>query len=163
MLKGERNKSEAIVSRGIGWFRQKIVNFLNLLYIAPCPRYHKTMTDNYNNKHNKALTPVAKKLRKNMTKEERRLWYDCLSRCTPRFLRQKVIGNYVVDFYCAKAKLVVELDGSQHFEPDNKINDEKRDKFLKNRGLTVVRLPNNYVNSNFKGVQDYIYELIKDY
>ena len=58
---------------------------------------------------------------------------------------------------------MVELDGSQHFEPDYKINDEKRDKFLKNRGLTVVRLPNNYVNSNFKGVQDYIYELIKDY
>ena len=120
------------------------------------------MVDSYNNKHNKALTPVAKKLRNNMTKEERRLWYDCLSKCAPRFLRQKVIGNYVVDFYCAKAKLVIELDGSQHFESSNRINDEKRDEFLKSCGLTVVRLPNNYISRNFKDVQDYIFGLIKD-
>ena len=98
-----------------------------------------------------------------MTKEERRLWYCCLTYCTPRFLRQKVIGNYIVDFYCAKAKLVIELDGSQHFEADNKLNDEKRDEFLRNCGLHVVRLPNNYVNENFKEVCNYIYDLIKDY
>ena len=66
-----------------------------------------------NGKHNKALTPIARKLRKDMTREERHLWYDFLREYPIRFLRQKVIGSYVVDFYCAAAKLVVELDGSQ--------------------------------------------------
>ena len=65
-----------------------------------------------NGKHNKALTPIARKLRKDMTREERHLWYDFLREYPIRFLRQKVIGSYVVDFYCAAAKLVVELDGS---------------------------------------------------
>ena len=69
-----------------------------------------------NGKHNKALTPIARKLRKDMTREERHLWYDFLREYPIRFLRQKVIGSYVVDFYCAAAKLVVELDGSQHYE-----------------------------------------------
>lgn len=65
-----------------------------------------------NGKHNKTLTPIARKLRKDMTREERHLWYDFLREYPIRFLRQKVIGSYVVDFYCAAAKLVVELDGS---------------------------------------------------
>ena len=69
-----------------------------------------------NGKHNKALTPIARKLRKDMTREERHLWYDFLREYPIRFLRQKVIGSYVVDFYCAAAKLVVELDGAQHYE-----------------------------------------------
>ena len=68
-----------------------------------------------NGKHNKTLTPIARKLRKDMTREERHLWYDFLREYPIRFLRQKVIGSYVVDFYCAAAKLVVELDGSQHY------------------------------------------------
>ena len=68
---------------------------------------------------NKQLLPNAKVLRKNMTKEERHLWYDCLRFCKPRFRRQEIIGNYIADFFCQKAGLVVELDGAQHYEPFN--------------------------------------------
>ena len=69
-------------------------------------------------KHNSRIVPFAKKLRKNMTKEERHLWYDFLKNYPVRFLRQKVIDHYIVDFYCHKAKLVVELDGSQHYSTE---------------------------------------------
>ena len=69
--------------------------------------------------HNKNLVPNAKQLRKEMTKEERHLWYDFLRDYPVKFLRQKIFGSYIVDFYCSKAKLVLELDGSQHFEDEN--------------------------------------------
>ena len=69
-------------------------------------------------KHNKELTPLAKQLRREMTKEERHLWYDFLRTYPVQFSRQKVLGRYIVDFYSAKAKLVIELDGSQHYETD---------------------------------------------
>ena len=71
-------------------------------------------------KHNKDIVPAAKMLRKNMTKEERRLWYDFLRTYPVRFSRQKVLGRYIVDFYCASAKLVVELDGSGHYTEEGK-------------------------------------------
>ena len=86
-------------------------------------------------KHNPCLVPNAKQLRKNMTKEERHLWYDFLRQYPVRFQRQKVLGKYIVDFYCAKANLVVELDGSQHYEPNNIQKDEERTIFLKNMVL----------------------------
>ena len=70
-------------------------------------------------KHNKQLVPLAKQLRKEMTKEERHLWYDFLRSYPVRFSRQKVLGKYIADFYCAEAKLVIELDGSQHYEDRN--------------------------------------------
>lgn len=79
-----------------------------------------------NGKHNKALTQIARKLRMDMTREERHLWYDFLREYPIRFLRQKVIGSYVVDFYCAAAKLVVELDGSQHYEEKGIADDQTR-------------------------------------
>ena len=69
-------------------------------------------------KHNKDIVPTAKMLRKNMTKEEKHLWYDFLKDLPITVNRQKVIGNYIVDFYCYKAKLVVELDGSQLYEKE---------------------------------------------
>ena len=90
--------------------------------------------------------PNAKDLRKNMTKEERRLWYDYLRKQEVRFVRQKIIGKYIVDFYCAKAKLVIELDAQ----------DAARTKYLENCGLTVIRIPNNEVLSNFDGVCTYL-------
>lgn len=96
-----------------------------------------------------------------MTKEERHLWYDFLKEYPVKFLRQKVLGNYIVDFYCAKAKLVVELDGSQHFEDENLQKDAQRTEFLENYGLTVIRIPNNEVNNNFRGVCEYIDLLVK--
>ena len=107
-------------------------------------------------KHNADLTQNARNLRKNMTKEERRLWYDFLRDYSVRFLRQKVIDNYVVDFYCHKARLIIELDGSQHYEPEELLRDAIRTERLETRGLTVIRIPNNAVNKNFSGVCEYI-------
>ena len=112
-------------------------------------------------KHNKKLVPNAKQLRKEMTKEERHLWYDFLREYPMRFLRQKVIGNFIVDFYCAKAKLVVELDGSQHYEEENITKDNERTEFLEKYGLTIIRIPNNEVNNNFRGVCEYIDLLVR--
>jgi len=107
-------------------------------------------------KHNHKLVPLAKQLRNEMTKEERHLWYDFLRTHPIRFSRQKVLGKYIVVFYSAEAKLVIELDGSQHFEEANRRNDAERTAFLENYGLTVLRIPNNEVNYNFCGVCEYI-------
>ena len=107
-------------------------------------------------KHNPKLTQNAKSLRKNMTKEERHLWYDFLRSYPIRFLRQKVIDEYIVDFYCAPAKLVVELDGSQHYDDQGKEYDQKRTKALESRGLLVIRIPNNELMKNFRGACEYI-------
>ena len=104
-------------------------------------------------KHNKTIVANAKALRKNMTKEERHLWYDFLRAYPVKFLRQKILGNYIVDFYCASAKLVIELDGSQHYE---ETKNEERTNFLKNYDITVIRIPNNEVNHNFEGVCTFI-------
>ena len=86
---------------------------------------------------------MAKQLRKEMTKEERHLWYDFLRNYPVRFSRQKVLGKYIADFYSAEAKLVIELDGSQHYEPSNQAKDSERTAFLEGYGLTVLRIPNN--------------------
>ena len=107
-------------------------------------------------KHNKQLVPLAKKLRKEMTKEERHLWYDFLRTYSVRFSRQKVLGKYIADFYSAQAKLVIELDGSQHYEGNGATKDAERTAFLEGYGLRVLRIPNNEVNQNFHGVCEYI-------
>ena len=112
-------------------------------------------------KHNKELVPLAKQLRKEMTKEERHLWYDFLRSSPVRFSRQKVLGKYIADFYSAEAKLVIELDGSQHYEAEEMQKDAERSAFLKEYGLTVIRIPNNEVNQNFRGVCEYIEAAIK--
>ncbi len=107
-------------------------------------------------KHNPALTANARNLRKSMTKEERHLWYDFLRTYPVRFLRQKVIDRYIVDFYCHEAKLVIELDGSQHYEEKGLLKDDIRTERIEERNLTVLRVPNNAVNQNFSGVCEYI-------
>ena len=112
-------------------------------------------------KHNKQIVPLAKELRKEMTKEERRLWYDFLRNYPVRFSRQKVLGKYIVDFYSAEAKLVIELDGSQHSEDDKLVKDAERTAFLESYGLTVLRIPNNEVNRNFQEVCQYIDMAVK--
>ena len=112
-------------------------------------------------KHNQELVPLARQLRKEMTKEERRLWYSFLRTYPIRFSRQKVLGKYIADFYCAGAKLVVELDGSQHYEEANQLRDAARTAFLKEYGLQVIRIPNNEVNRNFSGVCEYIDAAVK--
>ena len=96
-----------------------------------------------------------------MTKEERHLWYDFLRSYSVRFSRQKVLGKCIVDFYSAEAKIVIEPDGSQHYEDDNTEKDAERTDFLQGYGLTVIRIPNNEVNRNFYGVCEYIDAVIK--
>ena len=112
-------------------------------------------------KHNPALTQRARELRKNMTREENRLWYQFLRTYPLRFLRQKVIDNYIVDFYCHEARLVIELDGSQHYEKAGLLRDQIRTERIEQRGLTVLRIPNNAVWENFEGVCAYIDEAVK--
>ncbi len=105
-----------------------------------------------NNTYNSKLTGNAKTLRKNMTKEERHLWYDFLKTLPVMVHRQKVIGNYIVDFYIAEARLVIELDGSQHYETAGQQVDTVRDTYLCSLGLTILRYANSDVNKNFDGV-----------
>ncbi len=107
-------------------------------------------------KHNRQLVSLAKQLRREMTKEERHLWYDFLRTHPARFSRQKVLGKYIADFYSASAGLVIELDGSQHYEDRNAEKDKQRTAFLEGYGLRVLRIANNEVNSNFRGVCEYI-------
>lgn len=90
------------------------------------------------------------------------MWYDFLRKYPVRFSRQKVLGKYIVDFYCARAKLVIELDGSQHFEPGNLEKDTQRTEYLKGYDLTVLRIPNNEVMHNFDGVCQYIDMAVKE-
>lgn len=105
-----------------------------------------------NNLHNKKFTHNSQLLRKNMTKQERHLWYDFLKNLPVTIHRQKIIGNYIVDFYCASAKIVIELDGSQHYEDKGIKKDIIRDEYLKENGITVLRYSNLDVDKNFKGV-----------
>ena len=111
-------------------------------------------------KHNKNNVTLARILRKNMTKEERHLWYDFLRDYPVRFSRQKVLGKYIADFYCAKAGLVIELDGSQHYEDEGILKDEKRTRYLEGYGLKVIRISNLDINKNFTGVCEYIDKMI---
>ena len=112
-------------------------------------------------KHNSDLVPFAKQLRKNMTKEERHLWYDFLRGYPVRFTRQKVLGKYIADFYCAQAKLVIELDGSQHYDEAELLKDAERTAFLEGYDIKVLRIPNNELNKNFRGVCEYIDREVK--
>ena len=113
-----------------------------------------------NETNNPKLTGISKTLRKNMTKEERHLWYDFLKDLTVTVNRQKVIGNYIVDFYCATAKIVIELDGSQHFEEKGEAKDNVRDKFLSSLGINVLRYSNFEVQTDFNGVCEDIWNHI---
>ena len=105
-----------------------------------------------NQTNNPKLRKNAQKLRRDMTKEERRLRYDFLKQLPVTINRQKVIGPYIVDFYCASAKLVIELDGSQHYEKDGAASDRERDSALNGFGISVVRYSNDDINRNFNGV-----------
>ena len=113
-------------------------------------------------KTNRDLLPIARELRKNMTKEERHLWYDFLRYYPVKIKKQYIIGNYIADFYCASARLVIEVDGSQHYEDKGEMRDRIRTGFIEEFGLMVVRIPNNEVNKNFTGVCEYLDMIIKE-
>ena len=115
-----------------------------------------------NKTNNDKLTTKAQTLRKNMTKEERLLWYEFLKNLPITFNRQKVIGKYIVDFYCSFAKIVIEIDGSQHFSENNIVLDKERDKYLTALGIRVLRYNNLEIKQNFKGVCEDIIKVINE-
>ena len=102
--------------------------------------------------HNKANEIRAKQLRKDMTPWERKLWYCFLKDYPVRFQRQKCIDNYIADFYCFRANLVVELDGGGHYDPENQEKDAQRTRILESYGMKVIRFCNTDIDKNFYGV-----------
>ena len=116
----------------------------------------KSMEQNRNLKSN------AQMLRKNLTKEEAHLWYQFLCRYPLRFRRQYVIGNYITDFYCHQAKMVVELDGSQHYSPEEIEYDQRRTNYLQSLGLCVLRFSNLDIMRRFRDVCEAIDRTAKE-
>jgi very-short-patch-repair endonuclease len=108
------------------------------------------------------LKPKAQNLRKNMTPEEKHLWFDFLKAYPIQFRRQKPVNQYILDFYCSKAKLAIELDGSQHYETDAQKYDEKRTKFLEEQGIEVLRFTNQEIKQHFPEVVKLIEEKVKE-
>ena len=117
-----------------------------------------TMSIQYNNKNIR----LAKNLRKNATPQEKHLWYNFLSNYEIRFQRQKAIDNFIADFYCHKARLIIEIDGSQHFTEQGTRQDEFRTEILEGHGLKVIRFTNQQVDTNFIGVCEYIDIVVKE-
>ena len=103
-------------------------------------------------KYDKNLVPFAQRLRKNMTKEEKHLWYDFLKKLPLTVNRQKNIGGFIVDFFIAEKRIVIEIDGSQHFENEHLISDKERDEELYKLGITVLRYANSDINKRFNFV-----------
>lgn len=102
--------------------------------------------------YDRRLTPRAQELRHDMTPQERKLWFEFLRSYPVKFYKQRVIEYYIADFYCARAKLVIELDGSQHYTEQGKCYDAERTAVLEGHGLMVLRFSNHEVSSNFEGV-----------
>lgn len=99
--------------------------------------------------YNKKLNGISRALRKDMTPEEKHIWYDFLRKLPLPVKRQKIIGNYIVDFYIPSAKIVIEIDGRQHLMEENKNSDKERDGYLLSMGIKVLRYPNDAVNNRF--------------
>ena len=115
-----------------------------------------------NKAHNPQLTPMAKTLRKNMTPEEKHLWYDFLKKLPQTVYRQKVIGPYIVDFYVATPQTVIEVDGMQHGQDAQREKDQVRDDYLRAQGCRVLRYANWQVKQNFADVCEDIYRQISN-
>ena len=111
--------------------------------------------------YNRKNIPLAKVLRRNMTPWERKLWHLFLKKHPIRFQRQKALGNYIADFYCAKAGLVIELDGSEHYKKAQEIKDQERTKELENLNLSVLRIANPDIDKKFRDVCGYIDWMVK--
>ena len=111
--------------------------------------------------YNKNNVPLAQNLRRNATPQEKHLWYDFLSKYEVRFQRQKAIDNFIADFYCHQAKLIIEIDGSQHYTKEGKEKDEFRTEKLEGYDLKILRFTNYQVDTNFKGVCEYVDIVVK--
>ena len=103
-------------------------------------------------KYNHELKPNAQRLRREMTRQERHLWYDFLKTYPVQFRRQKQFGRFIVDFFCADAMLVIEIDGAQHYNEQGLSYDKERSNYLNSLGLKVIRFTNIEIDRNFQGV-----------
>ena len=112
-------------------------------------------------KKNNNLLKAAKMLRKNMTRHERHLWYDFLQKYPVKIYKQRIIDNYIADFYCHKARVVIELDGSQHYTPKGQKYDDSRTKVFERYDIKVLRFSNKDIDDNFEGICFVIDEAIK--
>ena len=110
---------------------------------------------------NPALKKNAKELRRNMTKEECHLWFDFLRSYPVKILRQKIIADYIVDFYCEKAQLAIELDGGQHYEPEGMKHDDIRTRDIEAVGVQVIRFTNREIHEQFNEVKEVIHQRIQ--
>jgi very-short-patch-repair endonuclease len=113
-------------------------------------------------KYNKKLIQTAKGLRADMTKQEKHLWYDFLQHYPVHVYKQRVIENYIADFYCPSAKLIIEIDGSQHYTKEGIEYDEIRTEILEQYGLKVLRIANIDVDNNFIGICETIHDEIEN-
>ena len=111
---------------------------------------------------NDALLPLARQLRREMTPHERKLWFLFLRTCPVKFYRQRIIGSYIADFYCASAKLVIELDGSQHYEDAAMADDAARTAALEALGLSVLRFTTSEIDREFRAVCERIDQVVKE-
>ena len=111
--------------------------------------------------YNKNNINRAQNLRKNATAQENHLWYDFLAKYEIRFQRQKAIDNFIADFYCHKVKLIIEIDGSQHYTAEGKQKDEFRTEVLEGFDLRIIRFTNRQIDTNFRGVCEYIDSVVK--
>nr|MBE6545132.1 endonuclease domain-containing protein [Oscillospiraceae bacterium] len=109
----------------------------------------------------KELLENAKSLRRNMTRQEKHLWYDFLKGYPIKIYKQRIIDNFIADFYCHKAKLIIEIDGSQHYTPEGKEYDNFRTEILNQHGLFVLRFTNGDIDNHFEGVCYFIDKTIK--
>ena len=112
--------------------------------------------------YNGDLKSIVRDLQKRMTKQERHLWYDFLKSYEYQFYRQRIIDRFIADFYCPAAKLVVELDGGQHYTEKKMLDDEHRSLIINQYGIHVVRIPNNEIDNNFYNVCTYLDSVIKE-
>lgn len=112
--------------------------------------------------YERKLIPYAKKLRREATPEENRLWYEFLRKYPVRFQRQKTIDHFIADFYCCKAKLIVELDGAQHYTAQGKAYDFDRTVMLSKYGLKVIRFSNKEINKSFWNVCNQIDLIVRE-
>ena len=110
---------------------------------------------------NNSMLDRARELRREMTPQERKLWYMFLRTYPVKFYKQRIIESFIVDFYCHAAKLVIEIDGSQHYEPQGQAYDEERTAILQKYGLEVLRFSNREINTDFRAVCEHIDNTVK--
>ena len=113
-------------------------------------------------KKNNKLLNVARILRRNMTRQEKHLWYDFLQHYPVKIYKQRIIDNFIADFYCHSARLVIEIDGSQHYTNQGKAHDEARTEILERYGICVLRFSNKDVDDNFDDVCKMIDRVINE-